>query len=113
MRKIFLLTILLVADPAHSQVGQRFSDPTDAMMAEKYGTCTRYTCPPGTTVKVDVTEDDTDIATTSEGGVYDLLNLKGMKLLIVKEHETQSANAIVQAPGGQEYFIQWIFLKKI
>lgn len=116
MSRLFVILGLLVSfgSFADEQWEPGNTDSTDAIMAEIHGTCTRHTCPPGTTVKVDASKDDTSTANSPDGKSYDLLNFKKVKFtVLVNDAEKEGgSDAKVSAPGGAVYFIQWIFLKK-
>lgn len=112
-----LLFIFWICIAFSCVAGEKFdqpsSDDTDKIYAEMNGSCTRYTCPPGTTVVVTAKKDDSSIATSDDGHNYDLLNFKKIKFTVIKSDNDYSADARVQAPSGVIYSIQWIFLKKI
>ncbi|HEN4722024.1 TPA: hypothetical protein U5341_000874 [Yersinia enterocolitica] len=114
MKSIFFVVSLLLsmyacADDTWSPAS---SDKMDAIQAELHGTCTRYTCPPGTTVVVDAKKGDTSIATAEDGRNYDLLELRNIKFVILENNNDYKADTRVMAPGGAVYTIQWDFLKK-
>lgn len=88
-----------------------YGDSWDNTMAEIHGTCTRITCPPGTRVRVEVVPGDTGIAETWDRKVVDLLNLVGMKFVVMGT-DGHSSSAWVLGPGQIAYSIQWMFLKK-
>lgn len=89
-----------------------YGDSWDNIMAKVHGTCTRLTCPPGTRVKVDAVPGDTGIAETWDRQVVELLELVGMKFVVMGT-DGHSSSAWVLAPGGIAYSIQWMFLKKV
>ncbi|MDR3431302.1 MAG: hypothetical protein P4L95_05245 [Rouxiella aceris] len=77
-RLLIVLGLLLVTFGSFAASDDEIadSDRDDAIYAELYGSCTRQTCPPGSTVIVTATKEDRGLATTPDGQDYDLLGLR-------------------------------------
>jgi len=114
MRRLFVILGLLVACSsfAASEDDIAASDQNDATYAKLYGSCTRQTCPPGSTVIVTAKEGDSGIATTQDGQNYDLLGLRKIKFIVVANDSQYLSLVNVKAPGGTVYSIQRMFLKR-
>ncbi|WP_145554534.1 hypothetical protein [Yersinia canariae] len=114
MKNVFFVVSLLFstyacADDVWSPTS---SDKGDEISASLHGTCTRKTCPPGTSVVVNARKGDSSMAIAGDGKGYDLLDLRNIKFIILQNDNDYKADTRVEAPGGAIYTIQWIFLKK-
>ncbi|HEB2010346.1 TPA: hypothetical protein ACJIWH_004624 [Yersinia enterocolitica] len=105
-----LLSMYACADDTWSPAS---SDKNDEISSSLHGTCTRKTCPPGTSVVVDAREGDSGMALAEDGKSYDLLELRNIKFTVLQNDNDYKSDSRVVAPGGAIYTIQWIFLKKV
>ncbi|MBU9823198.1 hypothetical protein J1782_25230 [Rahnella sp. BCC 1045] len=105
MRYLFLSAMLLLAFDG-SAAGM------DEVYAKINGTCTAQTCPPGSLVQVVATPSDTGDAQGSDGEIYPLLSLTGIKLRVVRQDEKCSVCAVTSVAGGMSYSIDRAFLKR-
>ncbi|NMP29130.1 hypothetical protein GW590_19960 [Rahnella sp. SAP-1] len=113
-RLLIVLGLLLVTFGSFAASDDEIadSDRDDAIYAELYGSCTRQTCPPGSTVIVTATKGDSGLATTPDGQDYDLLGLRKIKFIVLSNDDRYLSLVNVKAPSGTIYSIQRMFLKR-